>query len=117
MAAPNIVNVTAIYAKTALVVAGTTATSIVANSAGSNKLLKIGYLVAANVNGSSAADISIYVSRAATSYYMASTVSVPADSSLDLMNKYLYLEEGDTLFAVAGTANAIHIQCSYEEIA
>lgn len=57
MAAPNIVNVTTIIGKTAVLAVTTSATAIVTNSAGSNKVFKINSLNISNVNGMSAATL------------------------------------------------------------
>jgi hypothetical protein len=66
MANPNIVNVTTIYGNTSSVSLTTTsATSLVSNAASSGKVFKINSIVAANVDGTTAADISINVYSAA----------------------------------------------------
>jgi hypothetical protein len=42
---------------------------------------------------------------------------VPADATLDLFSKSLYLEEGDELRISANTGSNVHAVCSYEVIA
>lgn len=118
MAAPNIVGVTTIYGKTAVQAVGTSATAIVTNSAASGKVLKINTLIVANIDGTSAADITVDLYRGGTAYRLASTISVPADSSLTPLDKstVIYLEEGDSLRLTAGTAGDLEAVCSYEEI-
>ncbi len=116
MAAPNIVNVASIIGKTALVSVGTTETSVVANAGSSGKVLKISSLYVSNIDGTNTASISVYVTRSATQYYLAYTIAVPADSMLDLLNKHVYLQEGDTLYALASAAGDLQIVCSQEEI-
>ena len=116
MAAPNIVNVTTITGKTAVVAVGTSATTVVANSAASNKVLKINALYVANVDGTSNAEITIDIFRSSTAYRIANTIVVPADSTLDVITKAIYLEEGDTLRATANAAGDLEVVCSYEEI-
>ena len=44
------------------------------------------------------------------------TVSVPADSTIDVLSKAIYLEEGDALRLTASVASDIEAVCSYEEI-
>ena len=62
MAAPNIVNVTAIYGNSASVSLSTTsATQLASNAASSGKAYKINSIVVSNTNGSSAANITINV--------------------------------------------------------
>lgn len=115
MAAPNIVNVSTITGKTAVQAVGTSATAIVTNSAGSGKVQKINALYVSNIN-TAAATVNVDIYRSATAYRMAYTVSVPAASSLDLMSKSIYLEEGDSLRLTASSAGYLEAICSYEEI-
>ena len=116
MAAPNIVNVVTITGKTAVQAVGTSATAIVTNSGASGKVFKVNALYIANIDGTTAADITVDLFRSSTAYPIASTVTVPADASLDLMSKAIYLEEGDTLRCTASAAGDLTAVCSYEEI-
>jgi len=118
VAAPNIVNVTTILGKTAVQQVTTAATAIVTNAVASNKVLKVNALYIANVDGASAADITValYRSSASVSYELAHTVSVPADATLDVISKSIYLEEGDDLRLTASANSDLEAVCSYEEI-
>jgi hypothetical protein len=116
MAAPNIVNVTTIIGKTAVQAVGTSATAIVTNSAGSNKVFKVNALYVSNSNGAVNADISVDVYRNSTAYHVAKTVTIPFDSTLDILTKSIYLEEGDALRLTASANTALEAVCSYEEI-
>lgn len=118
MAAPNIVGVTSIYGKTAVQAVSTTATSIVENASSSGKVIKINTLIIANIDGSSASDITVDLYRSSTAYKLASTISVPADTSLTPLDKStsIYLEEGDSLRLTAGANSVLSAICSYEEI-
>jgi hypothetical protein len=116
MAAPNIVNVSTITGKTAVQAVGTSATAIVTNSSGSNKVLKINALYVSNVDGTNNADITVDLFRSSTAYRIALTVVVPADASLDVISKPIYLEEGDSLRLTANAASDLEAVCSYEEI-
>ena len=130
MAAPNIVNVAYIYGKTTyLTPSATTAVVLLPNAASSNQVLKINQIVAANVNGSAAVDVtvSIYSNGAVaqgsapsggTAYPIVSTVSVPADASLIVTDKTtaIYLEEGNSISVTSGTASGIAYSISYEQI-
>ena len=123
MANPNIVNVTSIYGKSAVVdLTSTSATSVVSNAASSGKVFKINSLVVSNVDGTNAADITInYYSAAAlggTATQIVSTVSVPADSSLVVIDKNtsIYLEEDRSIGATAGSASDLKVLISYEDI-
>lgn len=123
MANPNIVNVTAIYGNSSQVALSTTsATSLVSNAAASGKVFKINSIVVANVDGTSACDVTINIySQAAlggTAYAIASTISVPADASLIVTDKTtsFYLLENQSIGAVAGTANDLVVTTSWEEL-
>ena len=123
MAAPNIVNVATITGKTDQVSLTTTnATAVVSNAASPNKVFKINSLIVSNVDGSSAADITVSVYSqddiGGTATELVSTVSVPADASLVVIDKNtaLYLEEDMSIGATAGAANDLKVVVSYEEI-
>lgn len=116
MAAPNLLSLTTVTAKTAVQQIGTSATAIVSNGAGSGKVIKITALYISNVNGTTAADVTIDVYRSTVAYRVANTISVPADSTLDMINKVIYLEEGDTLRLTASSVSYLEAVCSYEEL-
>lgn len=116
MAAPNIVGVTTITGKTAVQAVTTSATAIVTNSAASGKVFKVNALYVSNVDGTNAADINVDLYRSSTAYHIAKTVSVPADATLDIISKSIYLEEGDTLRLTASANSDLEAVCSYEEI-
>jgi len=123
MAAPNIVNVSTITGLSSTTALSTTSqTTLVSNAASSGKVYKINMIQVANVDGTAAADITIDVHSAAsgggTAYSLVSTVSVPADASLVVLDKNtaLYLEEDRSITATAGAANDLEVIVSYEEI-
>jgi hypothetical protein len=120
---PNIVNVTTITGKTNVVSLTTTnATLVVENTAASNKVFKINSLVVSNVDGTNAADITVSLysedNIGGTATEIVSTVSVPADASLVVIDKNtsIYLEEDKSIGATAGSASDLKVVCSYEEI-
>jgi hypothetical protein len=123
MAAPNIVNVTTITGKSAVVdLTTTSATAVVSNAAASGKVFKINSLVVSNVDGTNAADITVsYYSEddiGGTATQIVSTISVPADATLVVIDKgtSIYLEEDRSIGATAGTASDLKVLVSYEEI-
>ena len=123
MAAPNVVNVTSIYGKTSyLTPANTSLQVLLANASGSGKVFKINAIVASNVDGTNAVDTTVSINTAAagsgTSYPLASTVSVPADASLIVVDKStaFYLEEDKSIVVTSGTSSKISYTVSYEEI-
>lgn len=118
MAAPNIVSVSTITGKSAGIAVTTSATAIVANGAGSNKVFKVNALYVSNVDGVSNADVTVtfYNADNTTSYHIAKTVTVPADSTIDVLTKAIYLEEGDELRLAASINGDIEAVASFEEI-
>jgi hypothetical protein len=123
MAAPNIVNVTAIYGKVVTAdLTTTSATSVLSNAASSGKVFKLDSLVVANIDTVNAVTVTVnHYSAAAlggTATAMASTVSIPAASTLVVISKLnmIYLEEDMSIGAVAGTASKLKVVCSYEDI-
>lgn len=123
MAAPNIVNVTAIYGKTtSLTPANTTANVLLANAANSNKVLKINSIIATNIDGSVGVATTVSVNTSAagsgTSFPIASTIPVPQNAALVVLDKStsLYLEENSSLVVTSGVAGKIAYVVSYEEI-
>jgi hypothetical protein len=124
MANPNIVNVTTIYGLTNNVNLSTTSeTSLLSNAASSGLVYKIDTIMISNTNGSAAANITVnYHSAAAlggTTYPIASTISVPANSTLLVVDKSnsFYLGENTSIGVTAGTANYLTATISYESIA
>ena len=122
MANPNIVAVTSILGNTSTTSLTTTAaTSVASNAAASSKVYKIDSIVVANTSAS-AANITINVYSAAalggTAFPIASTISVPAYASLIVTDKTtaFYLLEDKSIGATAGTATALVVTASWEEI-
>ena len=118
MAAPNIVNVTTILGHTDVLNVTTSATAVVTNSAASGKVFKINSLVVSNIDGTNPADITVDLFRSSTAYYLASTITVPADATLVVISKDnpIYLEEGDAIRCLASANGDLQAICSYEEI-
>lgn len=126
MANPNIVNVTTIYGNTSTTLISSTAdpfaTALVNNPASSGKVFKINSIVVANVDGTSAADITIKIfsqdDLGGTGTAIASTISVPADATLIVTDKTtsFYLLEDKSIGATASAANDLVVTISWEEI-
>lgn len=116
MAAPNLISASAIYGKTAVLAVTTSATAIVTNSAASGKVLKINALYVANVDGTNNAEITADVFRSSVAYKIASTMVVPADGAVSLLDQPIYLEEGDSLRLTANANSDLEAVCSYEDI-
>lgn len=116
MSAPNIVNVTTINGNTAVQSVTTTPTAIVSNAAGSNSVIKVNALYISNSNTTSAANVTIDLYRSTVAYNIGYLISVPTASTLDVISKSIYLQEGDSLRLTSGINGAIQSICSYEVI-
>ena len=130
MAAPNLLGLTTGTGKTTYFTpTGTTAVVLLQNAASSGKVLKINSLVVANIDGTNAVDCTVAyytnggVSQGSapsggTAVSIASTISVPADASLIVIDKttQIYLEENTSLSITSGTASKLTFTVSYEEL-
>ena len=128
MANPNIVNVTSILGGTLVrTPSSTAAVSILNNAASSNTVVKINSLVAANTSASVVnCTVSYYTAATTegsapsggTAFPIASTVAVPANASLVVIEKSngIYLLENACISVTSGTANNLTFSVSYEVI-
>ena len=119
MAAPNIINATSILGKTtAAELDTTTTTSLLANAASSNKLLKINSIIVGNKDGTNSADVTISWYNGSTDFFIASTIAVPADTTLVVLGKDapIFLEEGQSLRGGASANSDLDVIISYEEL-
>jgi len=127
MANPNIVAVTSIYGESIGEALTTTLTTDIMTVA-AEKLIKINYIQVANDHASTAIDVTVAIVKAgftsagigsgednAATIYLASTVRCPADDILVIVDKPIYLMEGDVLEGGASAATA-DIFISYEVI-
>ena len=131
MANPNLLAATTASGTTTYLTPGVdTAVVLVPNAASSGQVFKINNIVAANVDGTNAVDVTvaIYTNGAVaqglapsggTAFSIVSTVSVPADASLIVADKTtgLYLMEDSSIVVTSGTASGIAYTISYEVIA
>jgi hypothetical protein len=118
MAAPNLKNPNSVTGKTVGYVVTTTMAAALSNSAASGKLLKVVSVYCANVDGTSAADISLEHYNGTTGFKLANTITVPADATQVLVTREapIYLEEGQSLRAQASAAGDLELVISYEDI-
>jgi hypothetical protein len=117
MALPNLKNPTTITGRTArYAVTATLATALAAP--GTGKTFKINSIFCANVDGDNPADISVSIYDGSTDFYLAKTITVPADATQIISTKetYFYLEEGDSIRAVANEASDLELIIGYEDI-
>jgi hypothetical protein len=117
MAAPNLRVPLVVTGKLALAQASTTLASVLANGSSSGKVLKVTTIRACNITASSS-NISITVYRASTHRYLIKAAPVDAGLSLIVTSRedYIYLEEGDALYAQSSGASAFDVSVAYEEV-
>ena len=128
MANPNIVNVTSIYGGNASWNLSATTTSVLL-TVSADVLVKVNSIICANVDGSNAATLNLYIdglttsgitgvtgTSMATAAYLAKTVNVPADDILVVIDKPIYLMENDILKGGASAASDLDLFMSYEVI-
>ena len=123
MAAPNIVNVATITAKTdTALLTGTSAVNALNNPASSGKVMKVNSLVISNVDASAAATITIGIypqdDIGGTAVIYANAVSVAPNSFLVAIDKDvgMYLEEDTSIGVTASAANDLTYTITYEEL-
>jgi hypothetical protein len=123
MAQPNIVNVTTIRGNTAVAAVTNVSSNLVVNSDGSGQVLKLNALYISNIQAvGNTALVSAALLRSGVSYEIAHNIAVSGNTTLDVISKSIYLEEGDCLRVSANTtfsANANNLCeaiCSFEAI-
>jgi len=123
MANPNIVNVTSILGETVVGALTTTLTTVLlTNAASSGKVLKVNSVLVSNVDGSSAADVTFKLAAnelgTSTAIAIASTIAVPADATLSIIDKTnsFYLMENKSLIGGASANSDLEYLISYEVI-
>jgi hypothetical protein len=122
MANPNIVNVATILGNTSyLIPANTTANTWTALTASTNYVNRIDFMTASNVT-SAAATVTVSINSATagggTAYRVAYQITVPANSTLVILDKTtsMYVGESQSVVVTVGTASAIELVASYEAI-
>jgi len=124
MANPNLVNVATINGGNLGFNLSNTLTATLLTVA-SDVILKINRITVANVDGSSSADVDLFVdgmgngatgisATGAATVYLAKTVAVPADSTLVLVDSPIYLMEADILKGGASASGDLDLYISYE---
>ena len=128
MANPNIVNVSSIVGGNAGWALGTGLTTVLLTVA-AEYIVKINSIICTNIHGTNAAALSLEINGIAagatgavatnnlsTQVRIASTMNVPADDSLVLIDKPIYLMELDVLQGGASAASTLELFASYEVI-
>ena len=127
MANPNIVSVTSIKGESlGYNLTNTTTTTLLTVSA--DKVLKVNRITVANVDGTNAATFDLSIVKAnytpdgvanfdtSGTFFMAKTISVPADATLVVLDTPIYLMDADVLNGGASAASDLDLVISYESI-
>jgi len=127
MANPNIVSVTSIYGGNAGWNLSSTLTATLL-TVDAEKIVKINSIICSNVDGTNSATLNLYVdgmgsgasgvttTGADATIYIAKTIAIPADATLVLIDKPIYLMEGDVLKGGASAASDLDLFVSFEII-
>ena len=128
MANPNIVNVSSIVGGNAAWALTNTITTTLMTVA-ADVIVKINSIIVTNIHASNAATVSLEINgigggavgvtlaaNLTTQVRIASTMNVPADDSLVLIDKPIYLMEGDVLRGGASASSVLELFASYEVI-
>lgn len=118
MAAPNLANVsTIIGTSTGAALDTTTTTSLVTNSAASNKVFKINSVYVTNISGSTATT-TVDVYNGTSGFKIANGLTVPVGATVVLIDKnsYIYLLEGWSIRGGASANSALEVVISYEDM-
>ena len=129
MANPNLINVSSVLGANAGFNLTSTATATLITVA-ADKLVKINRISVANVDGTNAATVDCFVDGLGTgtgggstgaattgadaTVYLAKTITVPADTTLVLLDTPIYLMEGDILKGGASASGDLDCFISYE---
>ena len=120
MAAPNIVGVTSIVPHTLSITPSDTSRNALVTAPATGATHKINQILVSNIDGTNAVNATVELRLADGSTYRAlgSTISVPANATLVMLDKttMLYLLDTSTLWATSGTASKLTFTVSYETI-
>jgi len=108
--------------RTALSLATTSATQVVSNAGGSNKVFLMQSVTIANTDASNAVTVTLALYKDATNsgtaYELVSNFSVPAGSSLVALEKAqgVTVLQNQSLYVTAGTSSKLKVFASWEEV-
>ena len=121
MTAPNMLALNSITGSNAILnLSVNTEVQLLSNGAASSQLYKVNCIFVSNVDGTNPFTITLkYYPAAAlggTATVIASTVSIPANSTIILLDKdaHLYMPENTSLGVTASTGNKLDVTCTYE---
>ena len=116
MANPNIRTASAMYGKNVKGAITVTLTALLSNGVASGNTFKVNSIHIANIDGTASANITASIYNGATDIYIASLIPVPARNAIQLLDKPIYLMEGESVRVQASADGDLHCIISYEEI-
>ena len=126
MAAPNIVNVASIVPHTVTLTPSDTSRNALVTAPATGATHKINQILVSNIDGTNAVNATVELRLADGTTYRAigSTISVPANATLIMVDKTMMLYlldtsvtgEPSTIYVTSGTASKLTYTCSYETI-
>lgn len=118
MAEPDFLQLGSVLGKSHAVAVTSSSVSVLSNASSSNKLLKVGAIIAANKT-SSAVTITVRLNKNGSDFSIAHGVSVPGNATIVVVAKDtpIYLEENDAIKLQASTNSALDAVIAYEEFA
>jgi NADH:ubiquinone oxidoreductase subunit K len=123
MANPNLGLSSNVYANNASVsLTSTSATQLVSNAASSGKVFVLDHITVANIDTANAVNVTVTFYRTAdnsgTAYELASTVSIPANSALIVIDRtqQVTLLEAQSIYVTAGTASKLKVNSGWKEL-
>jgi len=123
MANPNLASSSNCYANNASVsLTSTSPTQLVSNAASSGKVFVLDAITVANIDTNNAVNVTVTFYRTAdnsgTAYELASTVSVPANSAVIVVDKAqgVTLLEAQSIYVTAGAASKLKVNASWKEL-
>lgn len=117
MAAPNLKAPSTIYGKSVGASVTTSLAAVLTNAAASGKVYKVNTIRAGNVtSGGATLDVTFY--RGSTHTYIVKNADVGPSTFFVIndKNEYIYLEEGDSIYAKANVGTTIDLLINYEEV-
>lgn len=118
MANPNIMNMTNLFGQNAGLSLTTSAQTIVNNTSSSGKIFRVHSLICSNIDGTSAAALTCELKKDNSYFRLATTVTVPPDSTLILIGRDspVYVMENGLIRAWASQNGDLHMVASFDEI-
>jgi len=123
MANPNLGSASNVYSNnSSLSLTSTSATQLVSNAASSGKVFLIDGITVSNIDTANAVGVTVAMYRTAdgsgTAYELCSTVAVPANASLIVVDKSqgVSLLEAQSIYVTAGTASKLKVNATWKEL-